>query len=152
MRGISRAADGYLERAYAKWIVLNFAWQSLEPRCRRRSYATASREACERNVHVILTPLRQTLDRVFAAAPCFYRLNRGAEPAAIDASTFCKRRNLDKGFAILRRGSQNDDCLTAVSRLGFTCVPHFCGRLSRWGDSRHPCATYCCLAVGGVFV
>jgi len=106
MRGISRAADGYLERAYAKWIVLNFAWQSLEPRCRRRSYATASREACERNVHVILTPLRQTLDRVFVAALRFYRLDRGTRPTTIDTATWAKWRNPEKKFAILWRGSQ----------------------------------------------
>lgn len=120
MRAISRAAHGYPDRAYAKWLVLNFAWQSLEPLCRKRSYATAFREAYERNVHVILTPLRPTLDRAFAAAPRFYRLNRGTEPTAIDASTFFKRRNLDKEFAILQCGSRNEDCLTAFSRLGFT--------------------------------
>jgi hypothetical protein len=107
MREISYAARGYPERAYAKWLALNFAWQSLEPLCRKRAHATAFREACERDAHMVVTPLLHALDRVFVAALRFYRFNRGSGPTAIDVSSFFKRRNLDKEFARFWRGPRN---------------------------------------------
>ena len=107
MRQVSSAARGYPERAYAKWLALHFAWQSLKPLCRKRSHATAFREACERDTHAVVAPLRRALGSVFVAALRFYRLNRGSGPTAIDVSTFFKRRNLDKDFARYWRGSRN---------------------------------------------
>ena len=107
MREISYAARGYPERAYAKWVALNFAWQNLAPLCRNRSHAAVFREACERDTHVVVAPLLHALDRVFVAALRFYRLKRGSGPTAIDVSTFFKRRNLDKEFARFWRGSSN---------------------------------------------
>ena len=88
MRQVSSAARGYPERAYAKWLALHFAWQSLKPLCRKRSHATAFREACERDTHAVVAPLRRALGSVFVAALRFYRLNRGSGPTAIDVSTF----------------------------------------------------------------
>ena len=113
MRKVSSAARGYPERAYAKWLVLHFAWQSLQPLCRKRSHATAFREACERDTHAIVAPLRRALVSVFVAALRFYRLNRGSGSKAIDVSTFFKRKNLDKDFARFWRGSRN------LRRTGF---------------------------------
>jgi hypothetical protein len=107
MREISYAARGYPERAYAKWLALNFAWQNLQPLCRNRSQATVFREACERDAETIVNPLLSALDRVFVATLRFYRLKRGSGPTAIDVSTFFKRRNLDKEFAQFWRGSHN---------------------------------------------
>jgi hypothetical protein len=107
MREISYAARGYPERAYAKWLALNFAWQKLEPLCRNRSHALVFREACERDAETVVTPLLQVLHRVFAATLRFYRLNRGSGPKATDVSTFFKRRNLDKDFAQFWRGPHN---------------------------------------------
>ena len=52
-----------------------------------------------------------------------------------------KRRTLDKEFAILWRGIQNPDCLTAVSRLGLTCLPNFCrGEVTAATRARHAAA------------
>jgi hypothetical protein len=107
MREVSYAARGYPERAYAKWLTLHFAWQSLEPLCRKRSQATAFREACERDNPSVVTPLLRAIDVAFSAALRFYRANRGTGPTAIDVSTFFKRRNLDKEFACFWRASRN---------------------------------------------
>jgi len=107
MREVSYAARGYPERAYAKWLTLNFAWHSLDPLCRKRAQAMAFREACERDNAEVVRPLLRALDAVFVAALRFYRANRGAGPTAIDVSTFFKRRNLDKDFARFWRGSRN---------------------------------------------
>jgi hypothetical protein len=107
MREVSYAARGYPERAYAKWLTLNFAWEALDPLCRKRAQATAFREACERDNAQVVRPLLRALDAVFVAALRFYRANRGSGPTAIDVSTFFKRRNLDKEFARFWRGSRN---------------------------------------------
>jgi hypothetical protein len=107
MREVSYAARGYPERAYAKWLTLNFAWRALDPLCRKRSQATAFRAACERDIGRVVIPLLRALDALFVAALRFYRANRGEGPTAIDVSTFFKRRKLDKEFARFWRGSRN---------------------------------------------
>jgi hypothetical protein len=65
MRKVSYAARGYPERAYAKWLVLNFAWTSLEPVCRKRAQAEAFRSVCERDTTRTVTPLLRAIDAVF---------------------------------------------------------------------------------------
>jgi len=107
MREVGYAARGYPERAYAKWLTLNFAWKALEPMCRKRAPATAFRVACERDTDDVVTPLLQALNGVFVAALRFYRANRGTGPTAIDVSTFFMRRSLDKEFARFWRSSRN---------------------------------------------
>lgn len=107
MREVSYAARGYPERAYAKWLTLHFVWESLEPLCRKRSPATAFREACERDNPAVVTPLLRAIGLVFAAAIRFYKTNRGSGPTALDVSTFFKRRNLDREFASYWRCSRN---------------------------------------------
>jgi hypothetical protein len=107
MRQVSYAARGYPERAYAKWLTLHFVWQSLAPSCSKRSYATAFREACERDKAAVVTPLRRAIDLVFNAALRFFRANRGSGPTAIDVSTFFKRRGLDQEFARYWRSPRN---------------------------------------------
>ena len=107
MRQVSYAARGYPERAYAKWLALHFAWQSLAPLCRKRSRAMTFREACERNQPEVLTPLRRSIDLVFTSALRFFRINRGKGPTAIDVSTFFKRRGLDKEFDRFWHGPLN---------------------------------------------
>lgn len=107
MREVSYAARGYPERAYAKWLTLHFVWQSLAPSCRKRSYATAFREACERDKAAVVAPLLRAIDLVFSGALRFFRANRGSGPTAIDVSTFFKRRGLDREFARFWRSSRN---------------------------------------------
>jgi hypothetical protein len=108
MREVSYAARGYPERAYAKWLTLNFVWQAFAPLCRKRAQVDAFRNVCERSKGDIEAPLLRAIDAIFAAALRFYRANRGAGPTAIDVSTFFKRRNLHKEFARFWRGSRNN--------------------------------------------
>lgn len=107
MREVSYAARGYPERAYAKWLVLNFVWTSLEPVCRKRAQAEAFRNACERDTAGVVTPLLRAIDAVFVAALRFYRGKRGSGQKAIDVSTFFQRRNLHKEFGKHWRGAGN---------------------------------------------
>ena len=108
MREVSYAARGYPERAYAKWLVLNFMWTSLEPVCRKRAQAEAFRNACERNTANVVTPLLRAIDAGFMAALRFYRGKRGSGQKAIDVSTFFQRRNLHKEFGTHWRSSRNN--------------------------------------------
>lgn len=113
MREVGYAARGYPERAYAKWLVLNFVWTSFEPVSRKRVTAEAFRNACERDTARVVTPLLRAIDAVFAAALRFYRGKRGSGQKAIDVSTFFQRRNLHKEFGKHWRGSGN------ISRTAF---------------------------------
>lgn len=103
---VSYAARGYPERAYAKWLTLNFLWLRLDPLCRGRASAEAFRYACERNTDT-LYPLQRAIDAAFREALRFFRSKRGSGQKAIDVSTFFKRRNLHKEFARFWRSSKN---------------------------------------------
>ena len=107
MREVSYAAWGYPERAYAKWLVLNFVWTSLEPLCRAHGRAQAFRRACERDTGGLIEPLRRAISVVFVAALRFYRANRGKGQKAIDVSRFFQRRNLHKEFGLYWRNPGN---------------------------------------------
>jgi hypothetical protein len=107
MREVSYAARGYPERAYAKWLVLNFLWRSLDPITRARARADVFREACERNNSRVEGPLLRSIDETYRSALRFYRGKRGAGQKAIDVSTFFQRRNLHKDFDRYWRGSTN---------------------------------------------
>jgi hypothetical protein len=107
LRQVSYAARGYPERAYAKWLVLNFAWISLEPLCRARGRMDAFRRACELDTGFVLNPLIRAIDAAFVAALRFYRGKRGTGQKAIDVSTFFQRRNLHKEFGKYWRGARN---------------------------------------------
>ncbi len=107
LRQVGYAARSFPERAYAKWLVLHFVWQSLEPLCRAHARAEVFRRASERTDGYVLNPMIRAIDAAFIAALRFYRANRGTGPKASDVSTFFKRRNLHKEFAIYWRGSGN---------------------------------------------
>jgi hypothetical protein len=107
MREVSYAARGYPERAYAKWLALNFLWTSLEPVCRKRAQAEAFRTACERDAARVVIPLLRAIAAVFVTALRFYRGKRGSGQKAIDVSTFFQRRNLHKEFGKHWRGAGN---------------------------------------------
>jgi hypothetical protein len=107
MREVSYTARGYPERAYAKWLVLNFVWTSLEPLCRARGRAEAFRRACEHDTWRVFRPLLRAIDPVFVAALRFYRSKRGGGKTAIDVSTFFQRRKLHKEFGEYWRRADN---------------------------------------------
>jgi hypothetical protein len=106
MRIVGFAAKGFPERAYAKWLVLNYLWQELAPLVRSKGSADNFRQQCERD-----GPSRKALTRaahsVFKGAMQFYRTRRGAGAKAIDVSTFFKRKGLHTDFASFWRGSSN---------------------------------------------
>lgn len=105
MRYVSYAARGFPERAYAKWLVLNFVWTRLDPNTRSRAGAEAFRLACERDDPELGAPLIRAITAVYRSALAFYRERRGSGPTAIDVSTFFKRRNLHREFdGYWRRG------------------------------------------------
>jgi hypothetical protein len=106
-REISYAARGYPERAYAKWLVLNFTWSRLEPHGRARASAEALIRACEQDDSHIVGPMLRAIHMVYREALRFYRSKRGSGQTAIDVSSFFKRRNLHKEFATYWRGSSN---------------------------------------------
>jgi hypothetical protein len=101
MREVNYAARGRPERAYAKWVVLNFVWGRLAPLIRGRSMQAAFVKACERNTYPHpLAPLYQANDAAFKAAIRFYRRKRaGQGEKAPDVSNFFRRRGLDKAFS-----------------------------------------------------
>jgi len=106
-RQVGYAARGKPERAYAKWLVLNFVWQALAPEVRARARAEVFRTQCAKNDGYVLNPLIRAIDAAFTAALRFYRAKRGKGATALDVSTFFKRRNLHKEFAKFWRGSHN---------------------------------------------
>ena len=93
----SAAAKGYPERAYAKWLVLNFVWSQLATLVKGRAAATLFWKDCERE-ESLAGPLLKAINAAFVAAISFYKHKRGKGAKAIDVSTFFKRRALDRQF------------------------------------------------------
>ncbi|HYP66685.1 MAG TPA: AIPR family protein [Thiobacillaceae bacterium] len=114
MRQVSYVARGYPERAYAKWLVLNLVWTSLDPLCRARTRAEVFRTVCERDTGHVLNPLLRAIDAAYTAALRFYRGKRGTGPTAIDVSTFFQRRNLHKEFQVYWSSSDNKSRITFI--------------------------------------
>jgi hypothetical protein len=113
MREVSYAARGYPERAYAKWLVLNFLWSRAEPRLRARAFVEALIQACERDNSTIVEPLLQAINTVYREALRFYRARRGIGEKAIDVSSFFRIRSRHIEFRRYWEGSRNK------SRPGF---------------------------------
>jgi len=106
MRRVEAVARGYPERAYAKWMVLNFMWNKLEQIVRARSNADKFRRISERGGDVI-SKLDKSIEKCFVAALRFYRANRGRGAQAIDVSRFFQRVGLHEGFARFWRSEDN---------------------------------------------
>jgi len=110
MRQVQSAAWGYPERAYAKWLVLHFAWQRLSQSICSGQGERRFRYACEfsRPSYMEYTlELHKALDGIFRAALSFYRSERGTGEQAKDVSTFFKLIKLHEGFAQFWISSRN---------------------------------------------
>jgi hypothetical protein len=102
MREVRYVARGYPERAYAKWLVLNFAWKLL-----RRHIGTGLGELRFRHIfehsddaaYQADAPPFGLIDGIFKAALKFYRLKRGSGEEAKDVSTFFQLAKLHQGFS-----------------------------------------------------
>ena len=79
MKEVAYAARGYPNRAYAKWLVLNFGWDLLGKHINSGNSEKRFRYACEQEDEKVTTPLNKALVDVFRAAMKFYQLNRGKE-------------------------------------------------------------------------
>ncbi len=88
-RHVSRAAKGYPERAYAKWVVLHFVWHALSPAIRSRSMKEQFRMRSERDLMPLLL---RAVDAVFKGCAAYFHKHRGSGATQTDASTFFKRR------------------------------------------------------------
>lgn len=117
MKQVQRAAKGYPERAYAKWLTLNFAWNLISKEFNITIMGKKFRYACEQNAEKVLKPLNQLLINVFRAAIKFYKLNRGTGEAAIDVSTFFKRSKLHNDFKQFWNSRQNNYRLQSQKKL-----------------------------------
>lgn len=97
-------AMGYPERAYAKWLAINFIWSYLKKvlttRNLREKYVYQAR--IQHDKYLI-----KAINTVFNAALTYYRKERGKGPTAIDVSTFFKRGNLHKGFKKFWESDEN---------------------------------------------
>jgi len=107
MREVQYAARGYSQRAYAKWLVLNFIWSQIGSDINSGYSERRFRYACEQQTYEVVVPLNRVLICIFRAALNFYRLKRGEGEKAKDPSTFFQRKKLDVDFAIYWRSSKN---------------------------------------------
>lgn len=85
---VSKAAKGYPERAYAKWLVLHFIWQSLSPVLGKRTLKEIFRTRSEGGG---FKSLHKAIDAAFKGASAYYRANRGSGAKQVDPSVFFKR-------------------------------------------------------------
>jgi hypothetical protein len=107
MKEVEDASRGYPERAYAKWLVLNFVWNEVS----QYLNSSLARNTFEREWKIrrgyAVAALEKVNNIVFRTALQFYRLNRGKGAKAIDISTFFQRKNLHVEFSKFWAGSRN---------------------------------------------
>jgi hypothetical protein len=102
---VARAAKGYPERAYAKWLVTHFLWSKIGQIIgANQSQFEAFRKASEKRA---LKELEKLAGIVFRAAKVFFNLNRGTGEKATDVSSFFKKRHRHEAFELFWRGSRN---------------------------------------------
>jgi hypothetical protein len=106
MRVVSASAKGYPERAYAKWVVLNFLWSRMSRALNQRSRKMRFGEIWERKERGFYS-LERACDSSFKAALSYYRLRRGKGARATDVSNFFKQVNLHIGFQSFWSGGKN---------------------------------------------
>jgi hypothetical protein len=94
-------ASGYPERAYAKWLVLHFAWKMLSNEIGSGSGEKRFRYLWERydyNAHKASRALVRALEDIFRTALRFYRAKRGKGEEAKDVSSFFALSGLHTDF------------------------------------------------------
>lgn len=106
MKKVGKVAKGYPERAYAKWLVINFMWDHCSKSLKSNASKNVFQKQCEIN-GALMKPLGVASGAVFNAALAYYRKNRGKGARAIDVSSFFKRKGLDADFQKYWRGSSN---------------------------------------------
>lgn len=89
-RIVQYTTRGYPERAYAKWVVINFLWNELRNLIEKGKNNKKFCYINERYDHYneTLRPLYSAINDIFRAVLKYYRLNRGHGEEAKDISTF----------------------------------------------------------------
>lgn len=99
MKNVEFTSRGYPERAYAKWLVLNFMWNEVSQYLNPKSKRSIFEDEWKTNRGDTVFYLWKAITEVFRAAIEFYRLNRGKGDKATDVSSFFKRKSLHIEFA-----------------------------------------------------
>ncbi len=107
MKEVEYASKGYPERAYAKWLVLNFIWNEVSSYIGSKSKRELFEREWKSNEGDSIVYLWKAITEVFKAAIDFYRLKRGKGDTATDISSFFKKKNLHVEFRKFWVGSKN---------------------------------------------
>ncbi|MGD0518600.1 MAG: AIPR family protein [Thermoguttaceae bacterium] len=109
LKAAEKAAKGYPERAYAKWLVIHFMWRRLSPELKTKAKSERFRVLNELYDwdESLLRALIRAIDAAFKSAMQFFRAHRGKGPTAIDVSSFFKRKGLHDELETFWRSSLN---------------------------------------------
>jgi hypothetical protein len=108
MRQVQYVAHGKPERAYAKWLVLNFVWKEVSRTIESGDGERKFRVVCEEYTwNEVLTPLQNAISGTFRAALAFFRSERGKGEEAMDISTYFQLTKLNDRFADFWRSKKN---------------------------------------------
>ncbi len=105
MREVGYVSKGYPERAYAKWLVLNWMWSQLSLLVRSRTTAMMVKEYSEKGTAAVVRPLSFAIDTIFRASLAFFRRKRGQGERAVDVSSFFQKKGLREEFDAFLRSS-----------------------------------------------
>jgi hypothetical protein len=93
-------AKGYPQRGYAKWLVLGFVWDHLEPFVRSARHARSFRTLSEKGDPELFRVLGVAISRTYSAASKYYNANKGSGDRSQDPSLFFRsKRGRRKEFA-----------------------------------------------------
>jgi hypothetical protein len=104
-RVVKYHGKGHPDRAYAKWLVLNFLWSKIGPLLRPKIAADHFRSICEHNRWS--PALDEAAKLVYASVMSFFRDKRGKGTQALDVSTFFYRPHLHTRFPSYWNRSKN---------------------------------------------
>jgi len=107
MKEVQCAARGYPERAYAKWLVLNFLWEKIGKDIESGPSEKRLRHSYEQNSSDVRNPLNNAAITVFRAALKFYRTKKGTGEEAKDVSSFFQLSKLHTEFKKFWESSKN---------------------------------------------
>jgi hypothetical protein len=93
---VSYTARGYPARAYAKWLVTHFVWQTVARVLKTRQLKNLF---IKENERYFMAPVQRLCNAAFRGVNAFYRARRGTGEKAIDVSTFFQRKSLHRDFA-----------------------------------------------------
>jgi len=113
---VSYSSRGYPERAYAKWLVLNFVWSKISPLLRSKARIERLGQDWEQNHNSVYYLWKMSI-AVYLAALRFYRQKRGKGAKATDVSTFFRRRKLPAAFTKFWNSKANNQRATFQKHL-----------------------------------